>query len=424
MRNPLRTVSREPRRPTRVAAQICVCLTLYCAPSLAASQSSESALRAFPLWHVTAQPDFDTQAAPSNESTPLLEASGAMRFASGSVVVADQGAFNIKFYTPDGRLVREVGRRGSGPGEYQTPRVLGACGSQHVLIYDGALGRITVLDDTGRLVETWRIAMSESERAPPMTIVCGRGRQAALLGWTPDVPTPNTSTPVAHRGEVLLNVRVMARDGATERVGRFRGPDRMRWPTSDGPRPLGRATHVAVGATRLYVGTADSSAIEVRAIDARGVNRTPRAPIALPFERQRIERADITRFVDRVIALNPNYSADQLRARYADMEFPTHFPTHGELRTDPDGNLWVEQYRQPGEMQSLWIVFDRDGRPRGRVVLPDRFRLLEIDATGVLGTWEDADEVLRLRAYRLQSTTHQGNVLLVGCACAVTHTPP
>ena len=381
------------RRSLRALASI-VFLFVLIAPLDA--QQAQARAGDIPIWRTSALPTFDSQSDELVAEALLLSISGLARLQDGTVVVADNGATNIKFFAADGRLLRTVGREGAGPGEYKTPRLLGMCGTNHLHVYDGALGRITVLALDGSLLDTWRIGMSATEHQPPMHVVCGPGRDAILLGWPADYKGPVTK-PVAHRSEIRMSSRTMTRDGATTALGRVMGPERQQWPGTDGPRTLGKETFVAIGSDRLYIGTGDSSTIDVRSRSGQHLSSVP-----LPYKKIRIDDDYIRAFVDRVIALNPNRRPDALRKRYVDMEFPEYFPAHGALLLDSAENLWVERYRLPGETTSRWSIFDRAGRPVSMVDLPEGFRLLQAGTREVVGTWEDDDGVLHVRVYALR----------------------
>lgn len=386
----------EPPSALRCAQHGTVVLAILLAALPAGGHAQDARGSTVPLWRTSSAPVFDSQRAPTHDNGTLLSVAGLTRLKDGTIVVADNGAFNLKFYAADGRLLRVVGREGAGPNEYRTPGVLGTCGGELIHVYDGALARITVLDQSGRLVSTWRIGTTKENLQPPMEVICGQGPTAVLLGWSPDLEGQITK-PMPHRGQIQLNLRVMKSDGQTTQLGLIQGPDRQRWMTSDGPRPLGKMTYVAIGNDRLFVGTGDSSAIDVLSLSGKKLSS-----IRLPYRRIRIDDDYLRDFVDRVIELNPNRSPAELKRRYADIEFPEFFPTHGPIVVDSEGHLWVERYRLPGETASRWTIFDRRGVAIGAVDLPDRFRLLEAATEDVVGTWEDGDGVLHVRAYKLQ----------------------
>lgn len=63
------------------------------------------------------------------------------RDSAGRIYVVDAGVLAV--YSPEGRFVHKIGRKGAGPGEYSASRnvLVGADGLIHVL--DGGLGRVS-----------------------------------------------------------------------------------------------------------------------------------------------------------------------------------------------------------------------------------------------------------------------------------------
>jgi hypothetical protein len=72
---------------------------------------------------------------------------------------------------------------------------------------------------------------------------------------------------------------------------------------------------------------------------------------------------------------------------------------------DADGNLWIEEYRRPGDDLPQWSVFDTAGRYLGIVTGPEGFRLTDVGSDYVLGIVQDELEVERLRRYALIKPT-------------------
>lgn len=347
-------------------------------------------------WRIAPEPRQRIPAPEALNTSSIFDISGVQVIADGSVAFADPGEFAVKVYASNGQLRTRVGRDGAGPGEYRTPHMLGYCGTPFLHVYDGALGRITMLDLDGRLQGTWRIGMSRRTPSPPMDIVCGADSTALLLGWTPDTDLPATAKALSYRGRVAMSLRRMASDGGTIDLGFVPGPERVRWPTTDGPQPLGKSTRIALGADQIYIGTGDSLFIDVRGLDGRR-----RTPLRLPFTQVRLDRTHIASFVERVIERNPNRSPAQLRARYADITFPANFPSHGAMFVDAVQRVWVERYRLPEEEASEWAVFDANGRLLARVRAPSRLRVLAATGTEVLGSYEDEDGVVMLQVHRV-----------------------
>ena len=359
----------------------------------AGAARAQSAVRT-PLvrWTVEPRPLFESKKELEGETSILMTARGAMRLPDGTIVVADDGTKEVKWFAPDGRLLRRQGRDGEGPGEYKLVQLVGSCGTESVFVYDGTNSRLTTLTRDGKLASTRSVLVDEPEHKVPYTVQCGRTRHLVMFGW-PSGAIPQADIPF--RSDMEL--RIQSIEGAASRLlGRVPGPERHRFGTSAGPRPLGKKTVLAVGADRIYVGTGDTPMIQVT-----GFTGTRYADIALPFGPEPLTPRDVQNYIQRLIDLNPGRSATRIRDEYGALRYPDHFPTHGELMVDSDDNLWVEQYRRPGNDASRWVVLNRTGALIADVILPSRFRAIEVGSNFVLGTWEDADEVLHVQLLRL-----------------------
>jgi len=87
---------------------------------------------------------------------------------------------------------------------------------------------------------------------------------------------------------------------------------------------------------------------------------------------------------------------------YGRLKYPDVFPATGELLVDAYDRLWVQEYQAPWVTVSRWTVLGKDGAAVANVVLPDRFRLVEVGVDYLLGSWRDEDDVEHVRAYRFK----------------------
>ncbi len=62
----------------------------------------------------------------------------------GRIIVADDLAHQVVVFSPDGRRVGTLGRRGRGPGEFESPWRLGVDASDSIFVWDMALSRVSV----------------------------------------------------------------------------------------------------------------------------------------------------------------------------------------------------------------------------------------------------------------------------------------
>ncbi|HEV3049083.1 MAG TPA: 6-bladed beta-propeller, partial [Longimicrobium sp.] len=75
--------------------------------------------------------------------------------ASGRIYVADDLNWRISVFDGSGRLLRRVGRRGPGPGEFERPWYLAVDRLDSLFVWDGALARISVFGPDFRFARSF-----------------------------------------------------------------------------------------------------------------------------------------------------------------------------------------------------------------------------------------------------------------------------
>jgi hypothetical protein len=308
------------------------------------------------------------------------EVVGAARLSDGRVVVADAHNHQLRYFEPGGKLLRTMGRQGSGPGEFQGISWINECGGDSVFVYDFVLQRISVFDPDGDLARSFH----------PRTPVRGRGpaRLACAPGGRFVVSTRSTDAVRRRVGPHRLTapVAVISQYGSVVHdFGEFPGPDRYRHRNSDGPHPLGRDIALAVSADRVFIGTADAYEIGIFSLDGaqEGLIRLDSPP-------RRVSRRDRDLYVQTQLAEieDPN-SRRRSAAWYRSLDFPEFLPAYMSFLTDPEGNLWVEEYLRPGERNPRWSVFSSTGHFMGTIEMPERFTAFQFGRDFVLGRWTD-----------------------------------
>ncbi|MGQ0560369.1 MAG: hypothetical protein ACT443_00690 [Gemmatimonadota bacterium] len=103
----------------------------------------------------------------------------------------------VLHFDSTGKLIRKVGRSGSGPGDFASVTWLGQCASNSVFVNDFVRKRITVLDDEGGIVRTYAPGSAGS------FIGCRKDGTAAFWRAEPFVRVPTADDPPL-KGEVWL----------------------------------------------------------------------------------------------------------------------------------------------------------------------------------------------------------------------------
>jgi len=101
------------------------------------------------IGELTLQPS-DTIGVELGDSNYVFGSIGETVFDShGNVLVLDETAACVRIFTPDGEFLRQIGSKGSGPGELLTPGGLTVISDGTILIMDGSMGGVHAFDPEG-----------------------------------------------------------------------------------------------------------------------------------------------------------------------------------------------------------------------------------------------------------------------------------
>jgi hypothetical protein len=92
------------------------------------------------------------------DSALIVRVSGIDRNSAGLIALGDASEGNVKLFSESGRLLRILGRKGGGPGEFREPRYPRFADDTTLHIADTDGGRLTVITTSGRLVRTLQLA--------------------------------------------------------------------------------------------------------------------------------------------------------------------------------------------------------------------------------------------------------------------------
>ena len=78
----------------------------------------------------------------------------------GHLFVFDGQGPSLKLFDPSGKLVRFVGRKGGGPGEFEQVTGMGMLPNDRVALWDASHGRVNIYTAAGDLSTQWRVPVS------------------------------------------------------------------------------------------------------------------------------------------------------------------------------------------------------------------------------------------------------------------------
>jgi hypothetical protein len=350
---------------------------------------------------------------------------GIAAMSDGSLIVANNGTASIRLITYGGRDIRQLGRRGFGPGEFQAvyrPAVWGD--SIHVSDDRRLYG--TLLDKGGNVLATWRTLMSDGSLVEVLRGTSG--------GWIVE------QLPFLNRGRA--NVGAEFRDPIL--IGRVStlelqtlanlASDQLRVaidPITSQPstRLIGMATvegvvlnspffepipHYAASSRHVYASNGQHYAIDVFDIEGNLVRKVARryTPVAIsPTDIEEVLRRASQYYSD------PRHRGSDLRSIYrarAAMPHTPELPVTGRILVAEDETFWVERVdvaRDPAAYEwsvgppraTYWDAFTGAGVFQHMVRLAPEFTPHVLDGTVVVGVARDSLNVEYVVALRVSS---------------------
>lgn len=302
----------------------------------------------------------------------------ATRLQSGVIVVADADAASLAFFDRHGSLIRRVGGKGGGPGEFRALAWLAQCRPDSLFAWDPVQLRITVFDTTGTPVRSERVR-------PAYKIACDRTGEIASVGsFLHQTVARGDSQWTA--ADVSLIAPATADTAPIVRIPLFRA-----WP----PPPLGPATTVAITSTRLYVGTPDTATVTAYSLNGKREDTLSVAAPRRPATDRQFQAA-IQEFLDEYAPPGMRASVRQQVAQT--IRKPDLLPAYQAIFADPAGRLWAET-SFPGD--SVTTLRRAGGARSGptELVVPRPLAVLEVGRDYVLGSYVSMDGDPHVAAY-------------------------
>jgi len=349
-------------------------------------------------WSLAAEPSLRIGTMDGDEAYLLFRVWGATRLSDGRVAVANNRAPDIRVFSPTGEHLRTFGRRGEGPGEFDSPVLMGTLPGDTLVVVDRSLRRVALFHPDEGFIR----GATATTDIPGYLLTSGMFSSGSVVVWTSewtvDLPNGLYRFPLQYwsvglDGEVEANLGEYPGD---ETVYSAQTNDQGIFTTSVG-QPFGKNPSVAVSGPNFFYGSQDAWEIEVR--DQAGglvrLIRRDKAPIPV-----------IDAHVDAVMADMIDQADDsdqvrQYRRLFREAPLPEFHPAYGFIYADALGFLWVEEARVPGEETRFTTIFDPKGRMVGSVILPNRFQAFEIGEDYVLGRSVDELGVEYLVLYGL-----------------------
>ncbi len=330
--------------------------------------------------------------------------SDVLPLADGGVAVLDGQAAEIRLFDSDGAYRMSLGSKGQGPGEFQSPIKLALLPGDTLAVYDagprritrygpdGALGRITTLEDTrtrivvasflpdGRLIgqSRWLAPGGAPLPGPELTFV----RDTAVLTlFTTDGAVDDTVDVVPGEETIMRiemserSVSVFKRSPAFGRTNVFTAhPDGI-WSSAN-------------DRFELRLREAESGRL-IRIVRAPGLEKPVTDGLARAIHDRALaeaETADDRRWTEAWYALSPR---------------PETQPAYDLLAVDDRARLWVRAWSTL-DLATRWWVFAGGGDLLGSVDVPSGMKITSVRCRWVWGVEHDELDVSYVVRYALR----------------------
>lgn len=367
-------------------------LSLACAPS-----SDDSPVIARGAYRVDSVPIVDIG---DEADGPHALFSGPVfpaLLSDGSIVVANGGSQELRFFNATGEWLRSAGRAGSGPGEFNSLGWLDVGTGDTLRTYDWGQLRVQVFSADGTYQRGYMLGPDGGGGTlrPQATLANG-----AIVASTQSSVDMNSAAPGVRRDTSLL-LLFDAQGRLLDSLGRFPGSeawiDRTERSMTVQNRPFGKRLTVRARDSAVYLGAGDVHELTVLGTDGS-------APRTLRWSGS---AADITpQVIDAYITATVSDAPAERRGAAIEMlrraPFPSTMPAYATFVLADDGTIWVGRYlaRGHGERQTF-DVLDASGTTLGSLAMPARFSPSQVTRDRVIGTWRDEDDVVHIRVYRL-----------------------
>jgi len=305
----------------------------------------------------------------------------------GTIVVADGGYQEMRFFDSTGLHTGTFGGPGEGPREFSLLAGLGLDRAGRIWAYDFSLRRITWLDALGEMVSLTSLGLEPAMLQPLGSLPDGTFLLKQLWGASQVAEADETGL----RRDAVAYVQFDAEGTLVDTLGLF--PGRELFLTDEDGRgvmstpPFPRNSMGTVWGGVMVEGSNETFELVVHTPDG-GVEKVIRLPdldLSIgPEAREEYIRGR------QELAAPERWPG--IRAEIESMPFPENRPAFGSLMPDDPGDLWVGDWVLFPQVALGWKVLDPSGRWLGEVIMPERFFPYAVGVDWILGVeWDDLD---------------------------------
>ena len=350
-------------------------------------------------WTLAPTSDLTLTGAETGDSAAFAHIGSVRWLNDGRIVVVDAAANRLLLFDASGKLVRTLGRRGEGPGEFRNVGSLTVMSGDTLLTFDGSLRRLTVWHPDVGYVRSVRVGGTSLE-SWPVDAWLWQGSKIVVLQLS--VTARDSIPPGAGVRRWPMRARLTLQDTSGNALAsspQFDGMYTGIYEGGDTRLPFSNQPFAAVARDRAYFGSGASFALSYLNGDFVRAGE-----IRWPAQHEDLTQTEVDGVKAEAMALAAGrLPPDELAKRFA-MNFdsqilPKERPPIGRVFVDDEDQPWVERFeatRLGSRLQRAgdrWTVLSPDGDPVARLKIPGGTRLEDVRGTRALLVVRDSLDV-------------------------------
>lgn len=342
-------------------------------------------------WEISSPPLVSIGQASGDPDYLFSHVAAVRLLPAGQVLVADNSTASLKVFGRSGRLERQMGDRGEGPGEFREFGAVSFVAPDTIVVFDPGLVRITRLLLTGRVLKT--VEFRTPDGLLPQMYVGSFSDGSYALAWVSAEPRDWSKT--------SADAMVIGRFG---RDGKFEGVIGKGWGMrrQHAPLPFSPSFNAVLIGDEVYTTDGVDGRVDVTTVSAG----TGVATIAFRVSAKSWTLGDAVR---RLSSALDSTGAQRLSAMKGVAGLDT-IPTLSDMIVGEAGRLWIKTYdpatdsylvsrnRAGGE----WAVVKPDGTPVASVTIPADVRLMDVRGDRLAGVGHDDLGIERVKVFELR----------------------
>ena len=293
------------------------------------------------------------------------------------------GNKSIQLFSPDGVPIREFGREGGGPGEFEfTPTVHIGPGDT-LYAWEPNKFRLTTFSPEDQSLVSSNTIGDPTSRAPRPLRFLGAVYQGYLMEFSGSyIPGSQVQYDLGHFAKIVTwggnapDDRLAQLPSAnyvifdTNSISGFSGSGARFLPYSARPNYVLSADQV------LYHGMSDAIQLTGTTLEGEDVHK-----ISLPHTPVSVSASERESSVGRI-------QLEQLRKDVL-ANIPEHKPAYRRLMSDDAGHIWMLLSKPENEQTSTWLVVNAPGETVATAQIPDGMHLMAVRGGRAYGTQAD-----------------------------------